>query len=830
MTDASAITALLGPTNTGKTHRAVERMLEHASGMIGLPLRLLAREVYDRVTARVGEARVALVTGEEQRIPARPSYWICTVEAMPVDRAVEFLAVDEVQLAAHDQRGHVFTSRILSARGTKETWLLGAGTMRPVLRELVPTARHVEHPRLSRLSYAGTVPLARVPPRSAVVAFSVPHVYEIAERIRARKGGAAVVLGALSPRTRNAQVAMFQAGEVDWLVATDAIGMGLNLDLEHVAFGALRKFDGRDVRDVDEAELAQIAGRAGRYVQDGTFGAITPLDVPAGVVAAIEGHHFAPIKRVRWRSDALDFASVSALRESLHAPSTRKVLAKVLAAEDSSALDRLALRDDVTRAARGEEAVRLLWDVCTVPDFRKLLLDVHVDFLERLYLELSRRGRLSDDWIAGHVRELEKAEGDVETLVARIAAVRTWTYVANRESWLASPREWQEKTRALEDRLSDALHDRLVMRFVDVKKGRAGVARAQQPRVRKHHENRRDAGGDGDGDGDGDDSDAHAHVAEGHPFAKLAALRSALAPRPSGHGRAQVHGHAAAGGGSSAWVEEVVESTHAELRLDGSGAIMHTASNRPIARVSRGSSIALPDVRVLEGDDFGAGAQRRLHRRALAFARDVVSELLGGARELALASTASSTSVTASAAVRGLVHRLEQGLGTVLARDVADVCAVLDDAARDAVARAGIVLGPLVVFVPAGLGPEAITARVALATAWYGAGRALRPPAGGAVSFPTGRGIDVAAYAAIGFPVLGPRAVRADVAARVAARLAAPPGDVGAVDARHADTAPADTEPADTEIASWLGCTTREVRRVVEAIAGAVSEAGTSSS
>jgi ATP-dependent RNA helicase SUPV3L1/SUV3 len=801
MTDASAITALLGPTNTGKTHRAVERMLEHATGMIGLPLRLLAREVYDRITARVGEARVALVTGEEQRIPARPSYWICTVEAMPVDRAVDFLAVDEVQLAAHDQRGHVFTSRILSARGTKETWLLGAGTMRPVLRELVPTARQIEHPRLSRLSYAGTVPLARVPPRSAVVAFSVPHVYEIAERIRARKGGAAVVLGALSPRTRNAQVAMFQAGEVDWLVATDAIGMGLNLDVEHVAFGALRKFDGRDVRDVDEAELAQIAGRAGRYVQDGTFGAITPLDVPAGVVAAIEGHHFAPIRRVRWRNDVLEFGSLAALRESLHAPSTRKVLAKATDAEDSSALDRLALRDEVVRAARGEEGVRLLWDVCTVPDFRKLLLEVHVDFLERLYLELSRRGRLSDDWVAAHVRELEKADGDVESLVARIAAVRTWTYVANRESWLSSPREWQEKTRALEDRLSDALHDRLVMRFVDVKKGRANVARASGPRARNSRESR------------ADDALDPTPVAHGHPFAKLAALRSALAPRPSANAGAHAGGAAAAG--STAWIEEVIEGAHDQLRLDASGRIVHIASNRPIADVARGASIALPHVRVLDADDLGAGAQRRLHRRALAFARDVVSELLGGARDLAAASTESSTSIEASAAVRGLVHRLEQGLGTVLARDVADVCAVLDEAAREAVARAGIVLGPIVVFASAGLAPDAIAARVALSTAWYGAGRALRPPAGGAVSFPVGRGIDHGAFAAIGFPVFGPRAVRADVAARVAARL-----DTSLPVAEPEPTDAGASAP-DAEIASWLGCTTREVRRIIEALAAA---------
>ena len=262
MADASRITALVGPTNTGKTHRAVERMLEHTSGMIGLPLRLLAREVYDKVSARIGEERVALVTGEEQRIPRRPDYWISTTEAMPVERDVDFVAVDEVQLAATEQRGHVFTSRILSARGRKETWLLGAGTMSRILGQLVPTAEIATHPRLSSLKFVGKATLGRVPPRSALVAFSLPHVYELAEKLRARKGGAAVVLGALSPRTRNAQVAMFQAGEVDYLVATDAIGMGLNLGVSHVAFASLRKFDGRGARPLEEAELAQIAGRA----------------------------------------------------------------------------------------------------------------------------------------------------------------------------------------------------------------------------------------------------------------------------------------------------------------------------------------------------------------------------------------------------------------------------------------------------------------------------------------------------------------------------------------------------------------------------------------
>ena len=808
MTEASAITALLGPTNTGKTHRAVERMLEHATGMIGLPLRLLAREVYDRITARVGESRVALVTGEEQRIPPRPSYWVATVEAMPVDREVEFLAVDEVQLAAHEQRGHVFTSRILSARGTKETWFMGAGTMRRVLRELLPTATQVEHPRLSRLSYTGTVPLARVPPRSAVVAFSMPHVYEVAERIRARKGGAAVVLGALSPRTRNAQVAMFQAGEVDWLVATDAIGMGLNLDVEHVAFAALRKFDGRDVREVDEAELAQIAGRAGRWVQDGTFGAITPLEIPAGVVAAIENHHFEPVRRVRWRNDQLELTSIDALRASLHVGSPRKVLAPVREAEDAAAFHKLALRDDVVRAARGEDAVRLLWDVCTVPDFRKLLLEVHVDFLERLFVELARRGRLADDWVAAHVRELERSDGDVETLVARIAAVRTWTYVANREAWLDSPREWQEKTRALEDRLSDALHERLVMRFVDVKKGRVtGPARprAARPRAR--------------GDDDDDDAFDTSPVAAGHPFAKLAALRPRVTPR------APASSATALGApGSPGWVEDVVEAPHADFSLEASGRIVHVPSGQPLAEIARGSSIALPDVRLVDPDPLGAGAQRRVHRRLLAFARDVVTGLLGGARDVAAASTESSTSIEASAAVRGLLHRLEQGLGTVLARDVADMTTLLDDGARTALERGGVMLGRVVVHVPVGLSPASIAARIALASVWYGAGRALRPPSGGAVSFPAGRGIDHAAYTAIGFPVLASRAIRADVAARVQTRLAeaeALRATGGAVDGGGGESAARIDVVADAEIASWLGCPTREVRRVVDALRAA---------
>jgi ATP-dependent RNA helicase SUPV3L1/SUV3 len=421
------------------------------------------------------------------------------------------------------------------------------------------------------------------------------------------------------------------------------------------------------------------------------------------------------------------------------------------------------------RAARGEEAVRLLWDVCTVPDFRKLLLEVHVDFLEQLFLELARRGRLDDEWIATHLRELEKTDGDVDTLVARIAAVRTWTYVANRSTWLDSPREWQERTRALEDRLSDALHERLVSRFVDGKKGKArppARPRATRPRAQQE--------------------DGPLAPPAGHPFAKLAALRIAASPR------------ALAQTTPGAWVEEVVASAHAELRMEANRHIVHAASGRVVAELVRGASIALPDVRLAPLDDVGAGGQRQLQRRVLAFARDVVTELLDGLRDVAASSTESSTSVVASAAVRGLVHRLEQGLGTVLARDVADVSSALDAPSRAALEGGGLCLGPLLVYVAHGLTPALGAARVALATTWFGAGRALRPPAGGAVSFPAGRGIDRDAFAAIGFPVFGARAVRADIAARVHGVLGGPA-----------------TEP---EIASWLGCPSREVSPILEAM------------
>ncbi len=467
--EGARVTAVLGPTNTGKTHLAIERMLGHRTGMIGFPLRLLARENYDRIVKLKGARAVALITGEERVVPAAPRYFVCTVEAMPVDLPVEFLAVDEVQLASDRERGHVFTDRILHARGLAETMLVGAETIRPIIRSLVRDAEFIVRPRFSKLSYTGVKKLTRLPRRSAVVAFSAAEVYATAELMRRQRGGCAVVLGALSPRARNAQVAMYQAGEVDYLVATDAIGMGLNMDLDHVSFARLTKFDGRGPRRLSAPEIAQIAGRAGRHMNDGSFGTtaeLGPLDPE--LVEAIETHEFEPITTVQWRNTELDFASIAALLRALEAPPGLRELHRKRDAEDHEALAILARNEEIAARATSRNAVRLLWEVCQIPDFRKMMTDAHTRLLSQIYLHLTGPGgRLPADWVGGQIARLDRTDGDIDTLSARIAHIRTWTYVSHRQDWLVDALHWQERTRTIEDKLSDALHDRLTQRFVD---------------------------------------------------------------------------------------------------------------------------------------------------------------------------------------------------------------------------------------------------------------------------------------------------------------------------------------------------------------------------
>ncbi len=461
--------AVLGPTNTGKTHLAVERMLGHHSGMIGLPLRLLAREIYDRVVKLKGVREVALITGEEKIVPPRANYFVCTVEAMPLGREVDFLAIDEIQLCADPERGHVFTHRLLHARGKSETMLLGAGTMAPLIRRLLPRAEIVSRERFSSLRYTGSKKLTRLPRRTAIVAFSADDVYAIAELIRRQRGGAAVVMGSLSPRTRNAQVALYQSGEVDFLVATDAIGMGLNMDVDHVAFAGLRKFDGRKTRYLHPQEIGQIAGRAGRHIRDGTFGVTGEAEeMDEDLVAAVENHEFQPVQSAEWRNHRLDFDNLPSLIRSLDAKPPREGLMLSAEAIDEKALKRLAEDEDIVHRVRDRVALERLWEVCQTPDFRKQTPDEHLRLIRTLFDALTTgRRRVPNDWMAGQFAGLDRTKGEIDTLATRLAGVRTLTYIANRPNWLHDPAHWQGVTRGLEDRLSDALHEKLMARFID---------------------------------------------------------------------------------------------------------------------------------------------------------------------------------------------------------------------------------------------------------------------------------------------------------------------------------------------------------------------------
>src|SRR4030081_688733 len=464
----AGVTAVLGPTNTGKTHLAIERMLAHSSGIIGLPLRLLAREVYNKVAERAGPDAVALITGEEKIKPPNPRYWVSTVEAMPRDLDVAFLAIDEVQLGADLERGHVFTDRMLNRRGREETLVLGAQTVRPTVERLLPGAHVLTRPRLSPLSFVGEKKITRLPRRSAIVAFSVEEVYAIAELIRRQRGGAAVVLGALSPRTRHAQGDLYQSGDVEFLVATDAIGMGLNLDVDHVSFASVRKFDGYQFRRLNPAELAQIAGRAGRATRDGTFGTTgrcAPFEPE--LVNALQNHTFESVKVLQWRNSKLDFSSLGALQVSLALTPTHEALTRAPIAEDLRVLDHAARDADVREMAHGATAVERLWDACQIPDYRKIAPAAHAELVTTLFGFLMRSGKIPDAWFGAQVDQADRTDGDIDTLSHRSAQSSTRTFVANRPDWLADPEHWQGITREVENKLSDALHERLTERFVD---------------------------------------------------------------------------------------------------------------------------------------------------------------------------------------------------------------------------------------------------------------------------------------------------------------------------------------------------------------------------
>lgn len=751
-TRARTVTAVLGPTNTGKTHLAIERLLGHASGAIGLPLRLLAREVYGRIAARAGAAQVALVTGEEKIVPPGARYWVSTVEAMPRDLDVAFVAIDEVQLAGDLERGHVFTDRLLNVRGTHETLLLGSATARPLIEKLMPGVHVVSRPRLSQLVYAGEKKITRLPQRSAVVAFSADEVYAVAELIRRQRGGAAVVMGALSPRTRNAQVALFQNGDVDFLVATDAVGMGLNLDVDHVAFAQARKFDGYQFRNLTPSELGQIAGRAGRFLNDGTFGVtgrVAPFD--DDLVRAIESHDFEPVKTFQWRNADLDFASVEALRRSLDRQPNTDGLARALPSDDQRALDH-ALRDDaVADRAAGRDRVGLLWDTCQVPDFRKISPAHHGDLVISLYRFLTDRGRIPDDWFARQVAVADRVDGDIDSLSQRLADIRTWTFVANRSAWLDDPLHWQDRTRAIEDRLSDALHDRLTQRFVD---RRTSVL---MKRLRENAMLEAEITGTGAVLVEGQ------HVGELHGF-RFLPDQSTAAESPDGKAVRAAAAKALASEFerradriSKAPNDDVVLSSDGSLRWLG----------QPVAKLLPGEDALAPRVQILADEQLTGPARDKVQARLDLWIGAHVGTLLKPLVDL-------RTAADLEGLARGVAFRMVEALGTLERAEVADDVKALDQTQRAVMRKHGVRFGAYHIYVPALLkpAPAALVAQL-----WALKNGALDMPgiaelpqlsASGRTSIKVDPAFDKTLYRLVGFRVAGERAVRIDILERLA--------------------------------------------------------------
>jgi ATP-dependent RNA helicase SUPV3L1/SUV3 len=747
--DAQArVTAVLGPTNTGKTHYAIERMLGHRTGVIGLPLRLLAREVYDRIVALRGPSVVALVTGEERIVPERAQYWVCTVEAMPLDIGADFVAVDEIQLCADPERGHVFTDRLLRARGWHETLFLGAESMRTAIANLVPGAQFLKRERFSTLSYAGSKKISRMPARSAIVGFSVENVYAIAELIRRTKGGCAVVMGALSPRTRNAQVALYQNGDVDYLVATDAIGMGLNLDIRHVAFSATAKFDGRRMRGLYPQELAQIAGRAGRHTEDGTFGVTgeaRPFDEET--VEAIENHRFPPLRKLHWRNHDLEFGSAERLIASLERPTSDEWLTRARDADDVVSLKALSQLPEVRDRLTGPKRVQLLWDVCRIPDFRGASEAEHVSLLARIFDFLVGRGlgggRVPSDWMAKAVARLDKPGGDIDTISKRLAYIRTWTYIAQRRNWVEDESHWRDETRAVEDRLSDALHAALTQRFVD-RRTSVLLRRLKQKETLVAEVN-----------------DKGEVTVEGEFVGRLEGFRfqQDASGNPDEAKTLRQAAYQALKPEFSLRADRFYNAPDTEMDFTEQGGLMW--GNSAVGKLVKGTEALKPSVEPFVDEEAGADVVEKVRRRLQHFIDRKVAALyeplLAMGRDEALAGLA-----------RGFAFRLAEGLG-VIARDaVAAEVKELDQDARGALRKHGVRFGQYTVFLPALLKPAPTRLRLVLWSLWNGLSEFPESPPPGLVTIPNIAEVPKVTYTLSGYHPAGARAIRIDMLERLA--------------------------------------------------------------
>ncbi len=742
------VTAVLGPTNTGKTHFAIDRMLAHRTGVIGLPLRLLAREVYDRIVAQRGPSVVALVTGEERIVPDRTAYWVCTVEAMPLEIGADFVAIDEIQLCADPERGHVFTDRLLRARGLHETLFMGAETMRQIIANLVPGVTFLKRERFSQLTYTGSKKISRMPPRTAIVGFSVENVYAIAELIKRQKGGCAVVMGALSPRTRNAQVALYQNGDVDYLVATDAIGMGLNLDIKHVAFSATAKFDGRRMRTLYAQELAQIAGRAGRYLENGSFGVTgeaRPFDPE--VIEAIETHQFQPIRKLHWRNHALEFGSVDRLIRSLEAPTDNDWLTRARDADDVLALKALKDLPEVIDRLISPKRVQLLWDVCRIPDFRGASETEHVSLLARIFDFLCGRGlgggKVPSDWLKKAVDRIDKPVGDIDTLSKRLAYIRTWTYVAQRKGWVEDESHWKDETRAVEDRLSDALHLALTQRFVDRRTSVLMRRLKQKETLVAEVNDKGEVTVEGEFVGRLEGFRFRQDASASGDEARTLQQAAYQALKPEFHLRA----------------DRFYNAPDTEMDFTEQGGLMW--GTHAVGKLVKGAEPTRPTVEAFVDEDAGEEVAEKVRRRLQHFIdRKVAAQfepLLAMGRDEALLGLA-----------KGFAFRMSEAMGVISRDAVAAEVKELDQEARGALRKHGIRFGQYTVFLPALLKPAPTRLRLVLWSLWNGLQEFPESPPPGLVTIPNIAEVPKMHYTLAGYHPAGHRAIRIDMLERLA--------------------------------------------------------------
>ena len=769
------VKALLGPTNTGKTYYAMDRMLSHSSGIIGFPLRLLARENYDKAVSKVGKSMVALVTGEEKIIPPNAKYFCCTVESMPLERSFSFVAIDEIQLAADPDRGHVFTDRILNTRGTEETVLLGAETIKPLLQKILPNCSIEIRPRLSILSYIGVKKLTRLKPRTAIVAFSIPEVYKIAELNRTKKGGAAIVMGALSPRTRNAQVDLYQNGQVDYLIATDAIGMGLNMDIDHVAFASDTKFDGKIPRYLNPPEIAQIAGRAGRHSRNGSFGVVEDhLKFDEETIEQIENHSFFPLKNIWWRNSELNFSSLKGLVSSLEAYPPFNFMRRKVGALDALCLNHLSEIGSIKNKINNKEALTLLWDVCQIPDFSNSLSGIHFSLLEKTFELLLANEKLDNEWIKSQLNRLNRFDGEIDTLLNRISNIRTWTFITNRQQWIDESEFWQNEAKVIEDKLSDELHNRLTQRFVDK---RIVILN----KTLKEHSNlealiRLDGKVIVEGEEVGllKGFEFIPSLSEGEKAGPILSAARKILPKEI-----------------ERRVRELLMSDNAAFKFDDDGSILW--QNNKVAKLTNGEMLYSPKIIIINSEFLSNEQVKQIEIRVNEAVEKNIENILSEAINLKNPTfsleqqkTASekhhNVSVTTnddgkklsesiSGKALGIAYQVYEGIGSAQNKNLSLSTANLSEADKRNLAKLGLRLGVETIYLPNLLKPAAIKLRALLWSVHNQDFPKDAFPPDGRVSIKTLPNVKKEFYRALGFVPLGNLALRADIAERLSALI-----------------------------------------------------------